>query len=340
MAAIRLLATDLDGTLIGTGREFPLFVPFRERIDAIRRRNGCVWAICTGRTGRSFRRFFAPMRMVGLQPDYVIVRHAYIGGPRARGFISHFFWNVGIAYEQWAQRLRVRRTLDRWHRAILRGIQGVETLMRGSDRLWVSFVSEDGAAQAEQLLKAQPVSSRYLRVFRRRKEVDVRSVPFTKGLALSELAGHLGIRREEILAIGNGHNDASMLDGTVAQHTGCPVNSEPEIVQAVHEAGGHIASQPGLGGVIEILDAVETGQVRSALPDWWRSPETVEGDEARDWKRSHRQRRRVVPNILLAGAAVYVVLLVFAQFDLLPFARAIRMPFELLMAAIRRVAGV
>ncbi|MDI6774312.1 MAG: HAD family hydrolase [Verrucomicrobiota bacterium] len=335
MSEIQLIATDLDGTLIGNSREFHLFAEFRDRIAAIRLQRGCVWAICTGRTRRSFKRYFAPMLMVGLQPDYVIVRHAYICGTTSLGSFPHLLWNMRIACEQWVQRSRIRRVLDRWHRAIVRDIPDVETLARKPERLWVALAGEEHAALAADLLNKQPLSSRYLTAFRRLKEVDARCVPFTKGLALSELARRLRIPAEGILAIGNGHNDASTLDGAVSRHTGCPMNSEPEIMWIVHKNGGHIASKPSLAGVIEILDAYESGNVRSALPDSWRNPETFDPGERLELKRRPHHRSKAPQSVLLVGAAVCAAPLAFAQFDLLPFSGWIRMPFELLIAAIR-----
>jgi hydroxymethylpyrimidine pyrophosphatase-like HAD family hydrolase len=40
MEDIRLIATDLDGTLIGSVDEFPLYSQFRQRLHAYRRENG------------------------------------------------------------------------------------------------------------------------------------------------------------------------------------------------------------------------------------------------------------------------------------------------------------
>ena len=55
MQDIQLMATDLDGTLIGSVDEFPLYSSFRDRIMRLRRENDAVWAVCSGRTFRSFR---------------------------------------------------------------------------------------------------------------------------------------------------------------------------------------------------------------------------------------------------------------------------------------------
>ena len=58
----RMIATDLDGTLIGRSNEFGLYNAFREKINTLRREHDAVWVICTGRSS-SHRRLST--RMVG-----------------------------------------------------------------------------------------------------------------------------------------------------------------------------------------------------------------------------------------------------------------------------------
>lgn len=60
-----------------------------------------------------------------------------------------------------------------------------------------------------------------------------------------------------------------MLDGTAAAMTGCPANAEADVMEIVQKSGGHVATERGLAGVIEIMDAIQNGTVNSKLPDWW-----------------------------------------------------------------------
>ena len=94
---IRLLTTDLDGTLIGGASEFPLYPTFREQLIELRRDHDTVWAICTGRSLPSFRHFFEPMRTMDIRPDFVIIRHAYIFSLTRAGYVPHILWNLRIA---------------------------------------------------------------------------------------------------------------------------------------------------------------------------------------------------------------------------------------------------
>ena len=84
MAEIRLIASDLDGTIIGKPEDFHLYSDFRDELEELRRRYGTIWVACTGRGRRGFDRFVNPMAGLGLRPDYAIIDHAYI---------THFYSN-------------------------------------------------------------------------------------------------------------------------------------------------------------------------------------------------------------------------------------------------------
>ena len=338
-ADIRLIATDLDGTLIGSASELALYTAFRDRINDLRRTNDVVWAACTGRTLRSFRSFFRPMRMMGLVPDFVIIRHAYIYGMTMFGYMPHLLWNLHINYLLWLDRFAVKRAINEWLKTLIGGCWGITTVRRKKDRVRLRFDSAQSARVGADLLREKVRDYRQLRVFEYLGEVDVRPVPHTKGLAVTELARHLGIGSENILAIGNGHNDISMLEGDVAGLTGCPANSEAEVIEVVHRSDGHIASKRSLSGVMEILDAYMTGSVRSDLPDKWNHRLQRHNPESTRSLRDDDKPGNVA-GLWLAIVVVYAVLVVFASFDLLPFSGIVMMPFSWLVSLILRVMGL
>src|SRR5207253_10741789 len=76
---------------------------------------------------------------------------------------------------------------------------------------------------------------------------------YHKGAALAELARLLEIRRENIFASGDHHNDISMLDGKVAAMPSCPANAIPNVKDAVRAAGGYVAQSEYGAGVREAL---------------------------------------------------------------------------------------
>jgi HAD superfamily hydrolase (TIGR01484 family) len=338
-ADIRLIATDLDGTLIGSANEFPLYTEFRNRINALRRARNAAWVVCTGRSRKSFQAFFNPMSQMGLLPDYIIVRHAYIYTLTRFGFMPCLGWNARICILMRSNRRAAAEALRAWHERITGGVVGVRTVVASATRLCLRFKSEEAAADAAALLEKEAARYNNLMVFQYMLEVDVRSVPFTKGMALIELGRHLGITQQHILAIGNGHNDISMLDGTAAQYVGCPSNSEAAVMEAVRDAGGHIASKRSLGGVLDVIDAYRDGDVNSSLPEWFHERARRYNPLSQRAKRHSSSRHRRALSWIVFGM-VYAVLTAFAAFDLLPFSGYIMKPFYMAIWVLQKIVSV
>lgn len=331
-AEIKLIVTDLDGTLIGHANEFPLYSSFKEKLKHLRASHNTLWVACTGRNRRSFNIFFYPMKSMGILPDFIIIRHAYILRRTAAGYVPSVFWNLHIYHLIVRQRMYAREVLKHWREMITGAAMDVRMVDLRKDQLRLQFDNDESAVIAGRLLSEKLDSFSHLKVFTYMKEVDVRPVPFTKGLAVSELARHLDMDPEHVLTIGNGHNDISMFTADVAAHTGCPANSESAVMSVVHERGGHIAQERSLTGVMEILDAYTAGTVNSSLPESWipteqsRNPRR-NGRNSRH-NRSHKQLRAA--SFWLVLGIAYVTLLVFAYFGLIPFSKIVLKPYYLL----------
>lgn len=336
MKVIQLLATDLDGTLIGSATEFPLYTSFREKITELRSNFGTIWVACTGRTLSSFKSFFSPMRAMGMAPEFVIVNHAYIFERTRMGYMPHLLWNLRIAYIIWLNQLTAQEALGRWHDTITGVSGGVTTLKRTRSRMRLRFDTDESARVAAEVLNDKLREYKHLQVFRARNEIDVRTVPFTKGLAVSELAKHLGINTGEILTIGNGHNDISMLDLNIAGMTACPANSEPEVLETVNRMGGHISREKSLGGVMDAIKAYQNCSVESSFPDGWVPPSEKSPGKPHRTSRKRKSRMTFGQKLLL-GFVTYVVLVVFANYRIIPFVSDyIMIPYRMLLKIVEK----
>lgn len=337
MNVIQLLATDLDGTLIGSASEFPLYASYREKIRELRRNYGTVWVACTGRPLHSFKTFFSPMRTMGMAPEFVVVNHAYIFEHTRLGYMPHIIWNLRIWYMVWINQLTAREAMMEWHDTITGVSGGVTTLKRTKNRLQLRFDSQDAARVAADVLEEKLKEFKHLQIFKSKDQVDVRAVPFTKGLAVSELAKHLGIKREEILTIGNGHNDISMLLKSVAGMVACPANSEPEVLMAVHKEGGHVSGERSLGGVMDSINAYLSDTVDSSLPKDWVAP--LERASQRAPRSGKKRKKHVTLRQLLFFLAIgYAVLEVFANYGMIPFvSKYIMIPFNIMLKVVNKV---
>lgn len=339
MADIRLIVTDLDGTLIGKANEFPIYTAFREKINELRKKNNTMWAVCTGRSFRSFQAFFAPMRMMSIVPDFIIVNHAHIYSLIHLKYIPYLFWDLQINFLIRANQWNDRKIINDCYKNIRRSFLGVKIIRKRKDRLWLAFSSEKSASIAADLMREKIKDCERLKVFEYIREVDLMSIPFAKGLAVMELARHLAVEPENILAIGNGYNDISMFDSNIAKLAGCPSNSEAEVMAAVNKAGGHIAGKQLLAGVMEILDAHLTDTVCSELPEGWDAPSKGYSTRPKGSSSRSRRHRRSAVGVWVFVGAVYATLLVFANFGLVPFSRIIIKPYRLLLSLLEKIVG-
>lgn len=76
---------------------------------------------------------------------------------------------------------------------------------------------------------------------------------FSKANVLGKCAEALGVPRQNIIAIGDGINDITMLNGSVTKMVGCPANASPEVIEAVTAAGGIVADAEAGAGTLQII---------------------------------------------------------------------------------------
>jgi hydroxymethylpyrimidine pyrophosphatase-like HAD family hydrolase len=332
---IGLLATDLDGTLLGPSPEFNRYNEFRDEI-CDRQTAGCIWVISTGRRLRDFQRIFLPLRSFGIIPDFIVTRHAYIFERKTWGWFPHVLWNLKILELQIRNRIHARRVIPRLRRLIARHIPFVRVPRQNSYRICFRFNDLDNAMRGDELLSEAVRPYPYLQVFRYRNEVDVYRVPFTKGLSLMELARKVGVVPANILAIGDGHNDISMMDPSIAGHCACPSNAAPEVIEMVNLHGGHIARQPHLAGVVEILHAFENNTVDSRLPDnWIASPDLDNPRSSRPQPSNHRRTGWV--SFALFLVTIYMTWAVFAYYGFAPLRQTILKPLLFIFHVLREI---
>jgi HAD superfamily hydrolase (TIGR01484 family) len=342
---IKLIATDLDGTLIGRTGELPIYDDFKKRLEYLRSKYNTVWVVCTGRSLRGFYHKFSPMEVMGVYPEYIIVDHAYIYRRTKSGrYRPHYSWNFLIRYNIWSSRLYIKDAIEHWYKTIYDKYRGITVLYHRRNRLCVRFRTEEEAAAAAEYLKEEAKGFKYLRVFLYKEEVDVRMVPFTKGLALEELSIRLGIGKSSVLAIGNGHNDISMLDGVVAGITGCPANAETDVMATINRSGGHISAENVLAGVIDIIDASLENRINSELPGWWVSNAQKKNPRSSNRyinlpPKNRKAHSKLLKNVILGAGAAYVMLLIFARFGVVPHSSLIEKPLVMLIELIFKIFG-
>jgi len=250
MKRIGLIALDMDGTLLASDH---YTVPLRN-IEAIQAadRNGIHICICTGRmledASDFARRLHLPCMLIacngtraadGILPEANIFyrkafrpedAHAALDILMPSGIMVNVFEDGLVSTRQSAER-------NEYHlvkRNLIRAVYGESSVREAANRgimkiFAVDFASEKGrldmlrAKLKEKLPHLQVTSSAD-------NNIEIMPPGAGKGAALREMAVHLGLEREAVMAIGDAHNDLSMLE--YAYHSVAMGNAAQEIQRA------------------------------------------------------------------------------------------------------------
>jgi hypothetical protein len=231
--------------------------------------------------------------------------------------------------------IQVRRAIPMLARSLLSRNPFARVVFRSGQRICFRF-DDDGAANfGAEIIRNAARPYKYLQVFHSGCDLDVRVIPFTKGLAVTELARHVGTSQDRILVVGDGHNDISMMTMNADCRTACPGNAAPEVIEVVSKTKGHIATHRNLAGVMEIIGAYETGQINSELP---ASLIAFRDEGGGITLPSHTGRSNTrFTSLLLILAVLYTTILVLASFDLIPFGAAIKKPYLTLVHKVEQI---
>ena len=248
---IRLLSTDFDGTLIGHQPDARTARSLSEALTDLRRA-GAVWTV---NTGRQLWLALEGLEQVHLphDPEFVLTSEKDIYRRVEEGN-----WE---AFGDWNARME-EQTLDLFGRAA-HVFSAIEKLVATADGIEVLY--ENGRLAG--LMTADPETMDRTAELVREVARDVPEFSFNrndvwmrfthreihKGSALAELARLLGIQREEVLAIGDHHNDIPMLDGSAAGMVACPYNAVAKVQEVVQRNGGYVSPQPWGEGVADAI---------------------------------------------------------------------------------------
>jgi HAD superfamily hydrolase (TIGR01484 family) len=251
-SSIRLISTDFDGTLVCRTSEPFLHTGCMELIQQLQGR-GTVWAINTGRSvdllESGLLDFSFPFR-----PDFILTSERDVFRPGSNGTRWEAFgdWNDRCAREHVSLFTSASSVLNQVLDFVNQNTKA-RVIYEGNAPAGLIATSEHEMERVAQFIDAAREAESKFHYQRNSIYLRFCHADYHKGAALAELARLLNIRRENIFAAGDNHNDVSMLDGKFAALTACPANSVPEVKHAVNESGGYVAGEDCGGGVHEAL---------------------------------------------------------------------------------------
>lgn len=246
-----LLSLDFDGTMVLEGQS-PEFSPALREALQNWTSSGGLWLI---NSGRSLPHLLEGLAGVApdLRPDFLVTREHEIHFPNAFGrWIDLGDWNYQAA--------KAHRKLFRRHRRFFKQVE--RHLEEHTLASFIRLESDPAAIVASTEAEMDAIASFldphlveredlgyerntiYLRFCHRN---------YTKGSALAHIAQHLGTPSSIVHAVGDNHNDMSMLKPSVAGKLACPANSVAEVKSAVAAAGGHVSDRAGSEGTADAI---------------------------------------------------------------------------------------
>ena len=276
---IRLVAVDMDGTILERGREVK--AELRGALLGLAEQ-GVRVTTATGRPLR-FQLEILPANGLGAAggtPQALIVdeRELFLLDEAGERYEPHALWNDEIRARwetlhpqamEWLRKTEAEAQRRGWecgvHEEERRMYErGLPTLSfkdaehASTMRKWVTGELERDAAGGGQREGNERAGVRThaplrLSVNRNNRLVQFQDAAAGKGNVLRALSELWGIAPREVLACGDSANDYSMLDGRLGFACGAPANADDGIKAAVRAAGGYVAEERIGLGVLEIL---------------------------------------------------------------------------------------
>jgi len=330
---IRLLATDLDGTVIGHRDDRACYPIFKDLIGELRRNRHLLWIISTGRHYGSFLSFTGSLERAGIHADLVVTHRGRVFERHGKGYQLKLAYTARVVLASMLGHTRARRELRRMHHHLSTHVRGVRRVLLLKDRFVLRFATLESAQESMKWVRRQTQEVPALKAIRKEREIEVEQIACRRGHAVRVLAERLGVSRDEILAVGDTRTDMCMLDQRVAFYTGCPLNADDETKQIVHDLGGHISTEFTLSGLIDIIRSTLDGNVSSEIPPLPEEMPRRRRSGHQVSRTGSRDRKHLLRSYMLGGAIVAITLVVFASFGVLPFSGLIMKPFYLFFRA-------
>lgn len=248
---VGVLSFDFDGTLHDPESDPVTDPEFFEMIREIHD-EGWVWGVNTGRSQMQTTSGFMESKFPFL-PDFLIAREREIYTPGQFGrWVSVKEWN-GRSEKDHRRMFRKSRKALKEIRAYVEGETNARWVSEEGDPAGVIASSVEEMAEIISFVDPYCEESRMLGYLRNTIYMRFSHRDYHKGSSLAEVARRCGVEKDDIFAIGDGHNDLDMLDRGVADMVACPANADEDVKQHIIANGGYVCKLPTSKGVIEAM---------------------------------------------------------------------------------------
>jgi hydroxymethylpyrimidine pyrophosphatase-like HAD family hydrolase len=254
-ATVRLISLDFDGTILSYDHPDGVLHPEIIEILNTAGKAGVSWCANSGRDCESQRAVIERSVGAGLKnlPAAYICCESMVYLVLNDDVVSLEPWNTQARQNLLDCHARVQKHLG----ARLDQIEiNYKPLITAVGDLMTSYLLDqkgEGVFALYRELESSLAHMEDVNIIRNGGWVAVNHRDLGKGNALKAYAGHAGVPLAQVLAIGDHHNDLTMLRGDTAAHVGCPGDAIPEVRDAVKKAGGMVGSLAGPAGTAEVI---------------------------------------------------------------------------------------
>lgn len=248
MSEIRLVALDMDGTILSQNI---IIAAVREVLGDLVVR-GVKVALVTGRELADIKAILKANHFVGDYPHTIISEgrfiHHLIGGE----YLPDTEWNLDRERDLAGLRRSIGRMSFEFAARVKERVTPVDELV-GDGIIYLAFGTDEEAEEARLILEGLTLPYELAKIIRNKRFVGLTCRTGLKGNSLLRAARYFGFRSDEILAVGDSHNDEDMLDEEKGFKVATTSNADSMIKELVLARGGYVASNAVGEGVVEIL---------------------------------------------------------------------------------------
>jgi len=255
---IRLVSTDLDGTLIDFQPQLPPGPDFFDRVAAARERarggETFVWAMNTGRWWQSLSTEMV-VRQFPLMPDWALLMEREIYRIHNGRALGEYGWNRRCA-EAHREIFAAAEPFFGELRDFVESQTGAELLPDPGSPVALRARTEREADRISQFVETRLGEWPGLAIVRNSIYIRFCHADYDKGSVLRHLQEITGIPASATLAAGDHYNDLPMLTRRSAHWLVCPGNAIEPVRAVVLGQGGYAAGKLYGAGIAEGWDAL------------------------------------------------------------------------------------
>ena len=245
-----LIALDLDGTSVSYAPRLEMDADLMQYLASVRD-IGVVWIMNSDRYTDTMADI-ASLLPEEMKPKALLSCQRFIHLHNGdESYMPVHEWNIQQITKHKLLWSKIRPFFPQWRSQVELQFPILDSVI--NDLVFAYRVSSDQTPALRRVMKQFITAWPDAQISGNQEWTFILHASFSKAKVLKKCAELLGFEADRIIAIGDGINDITMLNGTVTKFVGCPANASPEVIQAVRHVGGIVSDAQEAEGTLDIL---------------------------------------------------------------------------------------